>query len=140
MVSPFAKSEVSDAVVCLRPKKNIAGAIAAPIIEVVITMMRILKLFFLLESEEDSVCNDKDEDDDNEDVFLFLNATIALKGIADIRYNNDDSNNGFTVSNTGFAIVDTEPKRAAAMSAAVKPIPSDFVLLIILNTAKRAYH
>lgn len=39
MVSPFAKSEVSDAVVCLRPKKNIAGAIAAPIIEVVITSM-----------------------------------------------------------------------------------------------------
>ena len=138
MVSPFAKSEVSDAVVCLRPKKNIAGAIAAPIIEVVITMMRILKLFFLLESEEDSVCNDKDEDDDNEDVFLFLNATIALKGIADIRYNKDESNNGFTVSNTGFAIVDTEPKRAAAMSAAVKPIPSDFVL-IILNMAKRAF-
>ena len=91
----------------------------------------------LLENEEDSVCNDNDDDDDDSDVF-FLDTTIALKGIADIRYNKDESNNGFTVSNTGFAIVDTEPKRAAAMSAAVKPIPSDFVL-IILNMAKRAF-
>ena len=37
IVSPFAKSEVFDAVVCLRPTKNMAGAIAAPIIEVTIT-------------------------------------------------------------------------------------------------------
>lgn len=87
---------------------------------------------FLLESEEDSVCNDNDDD-----VLLlwFLNTTIVLKGIADIRYNKDESNNGFTVSNTGFAIVDTEPKRAAAISAAAKPMPIDFVL-IILNMAK----
>ena len=89
---------------------------------------------FLLESKEDSVCNDNDDDD----LLLvwFLNATIALKGIADIRYNKDESNNGFTVTNTGFAIVDTEPKRAAAISAAAKPIPIDFVLLIILNMPK----
>ena len=39
MVSPFANSEVSDAVVCLSPKKNMPGAIAAPIIEVVIKMI-----------------------------------------------------------------------------------------------------
>ena len=39
MVSPFAKSEASDAVVCLRPKKNMAGATVAPMIEVVNTMM-----------------------------------------------------------------------------------------------------
>lgn len=38
---------------------------------------------------------------------------IALKGIADIRYNKDESNNGFTVSNTGSAIVDTEPKKSS---------------------------
>ena len=86
---------------------------------------------FLLENEEDSVCNDNDDD-----VLWFLNTTTALKGIADIKYNKDESNNGFTVSNTGFAIVDTEPKRAAAISAAAKPIPIDFVLLIILNMAK----
>jgi hypothetical protein len=92
----------------------------------------------LLESdeEEDSVCNDNDDDDDN-DVLLFLNTTIALKGIADIRYNKDESNNGFTVPSTGFAIVDTEPKRAAAKRAAVKPIANDFVLLDIFNMAKR---
>ena len=39
-VSPFDKSEVSDAVVCPRPKKNMAGAIVAPIIEVVIISAR----------------------------------------------------------------------------------------------------
>jgi hypothetical protein len=79
----------------------------------------------------DSVCNDNDDD-----VLLwFLNTTIVLKGIADIRYNKDESNSGFTVCNTGFAIVDTEPKRAAAISAAAKPMPIDFVL-IILNMAK----
>jgi hypothetical protein len=43
---------------------------------------------------------------------------IALKGIADIRYNKDESNNGFTVSNTGFAIVDTEPKRVRVNTVA----------------------
>jgi hypothetical protein len=36
IVSPFAKREVSDVFVCLRPTKNMAGAIAAPIIEVAI--------------------------------------------------------------------------------------------------------
>jgi hypothetical protein len=37
------------------------------------------------------------------------------------------------VDNTGFAIVDTEPKRAAATSAAVKPITIDFVVLCSIN-------
>jgi hypothetical protein len=36
IVSPFAKREVSDAVVCLRPTKNMALGTAAPIIEVAI--------------------------------------------------------------------------------------------------------
>ena len=43
------------------------------------------------------------------------------------------------MDNTGFAIVDTEPKRAAAMSAAVNPTPFDFVKLlsIIRNMNKK---
>ena len=36
IISPFDKMELSIAVVCLRPKKNIAGAITAPEIEAVI--------------------------------------------------------------------------------------------------------
>ena len=60
-------------------------------------------------------------------LMYFLNAIIALKSAADIKQTNDESKNGSTVNNIDFAIVDTEPKRAAAMSAAVKPMPWDFV-------------
>jgi hypothetical protein len=72
---------------------------------------------------------------------LFLNNTIKLKGIEDIKYTSDESKNGFTVYNTGFAIVDTEPKSAAAIRAAIKPGAIDFVVLlllyfIILNTPR----
>jgi hypothetical protein len=92
----------------------------------------------LQNGEKDSVCNDKDGDGD--DLFC-LNITIALKGIADIKYTRDESKNGSTIYNTGFAIVDTEPKRAAAMSAAVKPMPIDFVVLlscsIVCNMTQR---
>ncbi len=69
---------------------------------------------------------------------MFLNNTIKLKGIEDIKYTNDASKNGFTVYNTGFAIVNTEPKRAAAIRAAIKPAAIDFVVsllyVIIPNT------
>ena len=64
--------------------------------------------------------------------MLFLNNTIKLKGIEDIKYTNDESKNGFTVYNTGFAIVDTEPKRAAAIRAAIKPVAVDFVVSLLL--------
>jgi hypothetical protein len=141
IVSPFAKSEVSDAVVCLRPKKNMAGAIAAPIIEVVITRIYKELLFAccLLEDEEKeeaSVCNDDKEEDGDDDLFR-LNNTITLKNIADTKYTKDESKNGFTVYNTGFAIVDTEPKRAAAINAPAKPMPIDFVILLLLSSIIR---
>ena len=119
IVSPFDKSEVSDAVVCLRPKKNMAGAIVAPMIEDVISRRQ---QYLLLENEE-SDCNDVDD-------ALFLSAIIALKDIADNRQTKDESKNGSTVDNTGFAIVDTEPKRAAAMIAAVNLMATDFCYIM----------
>lgn len=70
---------------------------------------------------------------------MFLNNTIKLKGIEDIKYTNDESKNGFILYKTGFAIVDTEPKRAAAIRAAIKPVAIDFLLLlyfIIPNTPR----
>ena len=42
IISPFTKTELSAAVVCFRPKKNIAGAIAAPEIAVVISSTKSL--------------------------------------------------------------------------------------------------
>ena len=75
------------------------------------------------------VCN---ESDDDVDEVMFLSAIIALKNIADIRQTNDESKNGSTPCNTGFAIVDTEPKRAAAMNAAEKLKPIDFVIMCFI--------
>jgi hypothetical protein len=70
---------------------------------------------------------------------LFLNNTIKLKGIEDIKYTNDESKNGFTVCKAGFAILNTEPKRAAAIRAAIKPAAIYFLSLlyvIIRNTPR----
>ena len=96
IISPIDKRELSAAVVNLRPMKNMAGAIAAPQIDVINNRIRSLPL-----------------------IGYFTCFATGVMARPEIKYTKEASIRGFTFDTIGFAIVETDPKSKAPIIAEI---------------------